>query len=74
MGYTFRDDRYRYTRWVPKNEKTKTEFEELYDYEKDPLETKSFLEDPQYTAILKTMRERADQFLAAGELSSAKPN
>ena len=74
MGYTFRDDRYRYTRWVPKNEKTKTEFEELYDYEKDQLETKSFLDDPQYTAILKTMRERADQFLAAGELSSAKQN
>ena len=65
MGYSFRDERYRYIRWVPKGGKAPAEvLEELYDYAKDPDETRSFIKDPDCADILKLMRGRADAFLS----------
>ena len=64
IGYTLRNDRYRYTAWVgpdPINTKKLKENkiigEELYDYKVDPLERKSYIHDPEYKAILIKMRE-----------------
>lgn len=63
MGYSFRDERYRYTRWAPSSDPAAIESEELYDYTTDPLETKSLINSPEAAEILKTMRERSDSFL-----------
>ncbi|MCP5548887.1 MAG: sulfatase [Akkermansiaceae bacterium] len=63
MGYAFRDKRYRYVRWAPKDAPSEIKFEELYDYETDPLETKSLVADPAHAEALEMMRGRADKFL-----------
>jgi hypothetical protein len=67
MGYSFRDERYRYTRWVPKNKTDEIKFEEMYDYQTDPLEKKSILNDPAAAGTARLMRSRADAFLAGGK-------
>jgi arylsulfatase A-like enzyme len=55
MGYTIRTKRFRYTEWIGENytaefpyQPEKTVARELYDYEKDPLETKNFIGDGGY--------------------------
>lgn len=64
MGYGFRNGRYRYVRWVPASNKTSKDFqEELYDYQTDPLETKSLIKDASAAEPLKAMRAAADKFL-----------
>ncbi len=64
IGYTLRNDRYRYTAWVtnnPINVKKLDEKnligEELYDYKIDPLERKSYINDSEYKTILSKMRK-----------------
>ena len=64
IGYSLRNDRYRYTAWVtnyPVNQKTYDPKnligEELYDYQQDPLETKSFIRDVSHKAVLDKMRK-----------------
>jgi len=55
MGYSIRTKRFRYTQWIgnyysaekPYSE-AKVEATEMYDYEKDPLETKSVIGDIAY--------------------------
>ena len=46
MGYAVRNENYRYVAWVSGNFEDRSDFskdeilmEELYDYERDPLET-----------------------------------
>lgn len=59
MGYTLRTSRYRFTEWsVPG-----TEFraQELYDYKKDPLETKNLANDPNYARTAKNLAEMLHQ-------------
>ena len=63
MGYTFRDERYRYTRWAPSKDVNDLQSEELYDYKTDPLEKKSLIDSPEYAETLKLMRKRAADFL-----------
>tara|TARA_B110000027_G_scaffold100335_1_gene106164 strand:- start:120 stop:1553 length:1434 start_codon:yes stop_codon:yes gene_type:complete len=56
-GYSFRTNSYRYTVWVDK--KKSTDFitsndivaQELYDYDKDPLETRNHFGRPEYKTI-----------------------
>ena len=57
MGYSIRTDRYRYTEWL-KGFTTDDAYDEdmivgveLYDYDQDPGETKSFAEDRAYAPI-----------------------
>ena len=56
MGYSIRTKRFRYTAWLGESyssekpfAEAKVEATELYDYEKDPLETKSMIGDKVYT-------------------------
>lgn len=69
MGYTVRTERYRYTEWYkdyrstqPLNGKKPTA-RELYDYEKDPLETHNYVNDPEYKEVVREMQKLMHDFL-----------
>ena len=61
MGYSLRDQRYRYTLWINNFNseqafnKSKIYATELYDYDKDPLEKVNVANDPKYAAASKKM-------------------
>jgi len=55
MGYSIRTKQFRYTVWFGKNWKTNMPFDEkaviareMYDYDKDPLETENISDKPEY--------------------------
>lgn len=55
MGYSIRTSRFRYTEWMKDSYRTNIPYDqkyvmasEMYDYLKDPLETKSLIGDTQY--------------------------
>jgi arylsulfatase A-like enzyme len=57
MGYSIRTKRFRYTEWMQDNFRTNLAYDkkyvigtEMYDYKKDPLETKSVIGDKSYKA------------------------
>lgn len=66
MGYSLRDNRYRYTVWVEWKGKVtnpnKVAAVELYDYEKDPLETRNLVKDKSYKAVVKQMEGYWDDY------------
>ena len=58
MGYTLRNDRFRYVKWLNmqyKNGERKGRLiaTELYDYDNDPLESVNLVNNPQYAEIVK---------------------
>lgn len=53
MGYAWRDERYRYVQWMQVNKPDAAPVAtELYDYEKDPDETRNLVSDPAYAEVL----------------------
>ncbi len=65
MGHSIRIPRYRYTGWFnrtnildPDTQVDEPSYEELYDYETDPLETRNLAGDPEYKPILKDLRKK----------------
>ena len=62
FGYSFRDKRYRYVEWINPATK-KIVARELYDYNKDPLETVDLSKNPEYKDVMiklqKELREVA---------------
>jgi len=67
MGYTWRDERYRYIEWIDlRFYEGDTEGPvvdiELYDYLKDPEETRNLAHDPQYAGALRTMQRKASVY------------
>jgi arylsulfatase A-like enzyme len=67
MGYTMRTKRYRITLWLKGDFKAHDLFRdpaiiavELYDYEKDPMETVSLADDPAYATIVKELIKTAE--------------
>jgi arylsulfatase A-like enzyme len=55
MGYSIRTKRFRYTEWLSNGYRTNIPYDskfvvarEMYDYEKDPLETENILDKPDY--------------------------
>ena len=50
--YSYRTERYRYTEWISK---ANTVAAELFDYEKDPLETTNQIDNPEYSKLCKQL-------------------
>jgi arylsulfatase A-like enzyme len=74
MGYSFRNERYRYTIWMKDNWKSTDVFddkfidaEELYDYEVDPLEKVSVANDKAYADVKAKMYAEAIKFFKSHE-------
>jgi iduronate 2-sulfatase len=70
MGYSLRSERFRYTAWFPWDveagaiQSAKPVAEELYDYERDPLETVSRIHQPEYAEPLSGLRDRLRGMIA----------
>jgi len=72
MGYAFRNERYRYIVWLkskfkkdeigPFNE-DRVVARELYDYQKDPMETVNVVDQKEYQAIRKEWEQKSISFL-----------
>lgn len=68
MGYSFRTNDYRYTVWVNNKKSTEPIYkediyaEELYDYKKDPLETKNKINAEGYQKIKATFQLLAARY------------
>ena len=65
MGYALRTERYRYTEWHKNGYKSynpysadNIEARELYDYEKDPLETRNLVNDPNYKSVVEKLNKK----------------
>ena len=69
MGYTMRTKRYRFTCWENLDQGRKVEACELYDYERDPLETVNCANDPNYTEALADLKS----LMAAGWRGAQPP-
>jgi arylsulfatase A-like enzyme len=71
MGYALRDKQYRYVEWFSKGYSTEKYNpknrvgRELYDYQKDPLETVNLVDDPQYKAVVSRMNQQMQEFFKA---------
>jgi len=52
MSYSMRTDRYRFTRWVHKNDHSKVEAVELYDHQTDPQENVNIAADPKNAGLV----------------------
>lgn len=72
MGYSLRDQRYRYTLWVRSPQKDPGPFQEeravaaeLYDYEKDPNETRNVAADKRYAQVTAELHAKMIAFLKA---------
>lgn len=60
MGYALRTPRYRYVEWIKAGEVQNIE---LYDYQKDPAETASLHNNPEYRDIVQDLKEKMAAFL-----------
>jgi iduronate 2-sulfatase len=76
MGYYVRTEKYRYTEWHDNNYRTNDAYNEsnivgteLYDYEKDPNESKNFANDPAYATTAKMLK-----VLLVNELKTSRKN
>lgn len=64
MGYALRDERYRYVEWITDGDSTKAYDpskvigRELYDYQKDPMETVNAVELPESKKVVEMMNRR----------------
>ncbi|WP_438964848.1 endo-1,4-beta-xylanase, partial [Winogradskyella sp.] len=67
-GYSFRTDHYRYTVWLNGKKSTDPIYEEdifaeeLYDYRKDPAETRNLAEDERSISLIKRFQKLAANF------------
>ncbi len=55
MGYSMRTDRYRFTRWVDRDDHSKLDAVELYDHETDPQENVNIAADPANLALVEKL-------------------
>lgn len=72
MGYSLRTPRYRYTLWLGDGFRSYKPFSEelvvateMYDYQKDLLETRNVADDPAYTAESRKLKAEMVSFLKA---------
>ena len=75
-GYSFRTDTYRYTVWVDKKKSTEVitsndiVAQELYDYDKDPLETTNHFGRPEYKTIQEELIGYSNAYFSSEVLKS----
>ena len=60
MGYALRTPRYRYVEWIKEGAVQNIE---LYDYQKDPLETESLHGTPEYRDVVRELKQKMNEFL-----------
>jgi len=72
MGYSLRTERYRYTEWHRNDYRSSKTYDiknvkdfELYDYEKDPNETRNLVNDAAYASIVKELSAKMKKHLVA---------
>lgn len=58
MGYTMRTDRYRFTRWVSRNDHSKVDTVELYDHQADPQENVNIANAPEHAELVARLTEQ----------------
>jgi iduronate 2-sulfatase len=58
MGYTMRTERYRFTRWVHRDDHSKVDSLELYDEQTDPQENVNIAKDPKNAALITKLTEQ----------------
>jgi arylsulfatase A-like enzyme len=58
MGYSMRTDRYRFTRWVHRNDHSKLDAVELYDHQNDPQENVNIAADPTSAGLVAKLTEQ----------------
>ena len=66
MGYTLRNGRFRYVKWLNMQYKTgerkgRLIATELYDYDNDPLESVNLSNNPEYAAIVKAFENEFEK-------------
>lgn len=61
MGYSMRTDRYRFTRWVSRDDLSKVDAIELYDHAKDPQENVNLANDPARAKLVSQLASQMDQ-------------
>ena len=66
MGYSLRNERYRYTYW---NQGRLGE--ELYDYQRDPRELVNLAKDPAVDGLRQSLRAQLDRICRARGMGSA---
>ena len=58
MGYSMRTDRYRFTRWVDRDDHSKVDAVELYDHQTDPQENVNIADAPANKALVEKLTAR----------------
>jgi iduronate 2-sulfatase len=58
MGYSMRTDRYRFTRWVDRNDHTQLAAVELYDHQADPQENTNIADDPANAKLVEELTKQ----------------
>jgi iduronate 2-sulfatase len=58
MGYSMRTDRYRFTRWVERDNPDRFVAAELYDHRTDPQENQNIADDPANAALVGQLTEQ----------------
>jgi arylsulfatase A-like enzyme len=61
MGYSMRTERYRFTRWVERNDHSKIAATELYDLQTDPQENVNIAGDPKQAALVAKLTAQWEQ-------------
>ncbi|QDU88877.1 Choline-sulfatase [Pirellulimonas nuda] len=58
MGYSMRTDRYRFTRWVDRDDHSKVYAVELYDHQTDPQENTNLADDPSHQSLVSKLTKQ----------------
>jgi arylsulfatase A-like enzyme len=61
MGYSMRTERYRFTRWVERNDHSRIVATELYDHQTDPQENVNIAGDPKQAALVAKLTAQWEQ-------------
>lgn len=59
MGYSMRTDRYRFTRWVRRDDPAKAGALELYDHQADPQENENLAQRPEHADLVRSLTGQA---------------